>query len=125
MVLCGGQRQGRLPIHKGKETSLLSVQEFLDLDPWFQCRVVMSTTQGEAWTLPDMDAVSWGMEETVFTTVERTELQAYGQPLNLGSMRCGVIGLSRSVAVEWAPLGIRVNCVCPWMARTPLLEAAA
>ena len=27
--------------------------------------------------------------------------------------RAGVIGLSRSVAVEWAPLGIRVNCIAP------------
>lgn len=27
--------------------------------------------------------------------------------------RAGVIHLSRSVAVEWAPLGIRVNCIAP------------
>jgi len=27
--------------------------------------------------------------------------------------RSGVIGLSRAVAVEWAPLNIRVNCVAP------------
>ena len=27
--------------------------------------------------------------------------------------RSGVIGLSRAVAVEWAPLDIRVNCVAP------------
>ena len=27
--------------------------------------------------------------------------------------RSGVIGLTRSVAVEWAPLGIRTNCVAP------------
>src|SRR5262249_16896986 len=27
--------------------------------------------------------------------------------------RSGVIGLSRAVAVEWAPLKIRVNCVAP------------
>ncbi|CAE8633305.1 unnamed protein product, partial [Polarella glacialis] len=32
--------------------------------------------------------------------------------------------LSTSLACEWGPLGIRVNCVCPWMARTPLLEEA-
>lgn len=27
--------------------------------------------------------------------------------------RSGVVGLSRAVAVEWAPLGIRVNCIAP------------
>lgn len=32
--------------------------------------------------------------------------------------------LSRSLGCEWGPLGIRVNCVCPWMTLTPLLEEA-
>ena len=27
--------------------------------------------------------------------------------------RAGVIGVTRTVAVEWAPLGIRVNCIAP------------
>ena len=42
-----------------------------------------------------------------------------------------VIGLSRSVAVEWAPLGIRINCVAPgaietegWKVYTPEARAA-
>ena len=32
--------------------------------------------------------------------------------------RAGVIGVSRTVAVEWAPLGIRVNCVTPGLIGT-------
>lgn len=32
--------------------------------------------------------------------------------------------LSRSLGCEWGPLGIRVNCVCPWMTVTPMLEDA-
>jgi Tropinone reductase 1 len=32
--------------------------------------------------------------------------------------------LSRSLGCEWGPLGIRVNCVCPWMTMTPMLEEA-
>ena len=45
--------------------------------------------------------------------------------------RAGVIGLSRSVAVEWAPLNIRINCVAPgaietegWKVYTPEARAA-
>lgn len=45
--------------------------------------------------------------------------------------RAGVIALSRSVAVEWAPLSIRVNCVAPgaietegWNVYTPEVRAA-
>ncbi len=33
--------------------------------------------------------------------------------------RSGIIGLSRAVAVEWAPLGIRVNCIAPGAIETP------
>jgi citronellol/citronellal dehydrogenase len=32
--------------------------------------------------------------------------------------RAGVIGVSRTVAIEWAPLGIRVNCVAPGLIGT-------
>lgn len=36
--------------------------------------------------------------------------------------RAGVIHLSKTVAVEWAPLGIRVNCVAPGVIATEGME---
>lgn len=35
--------------------------------------------------------------------------------------KAGVIGLTRSLALEWSPLGIRVNAVAPGATRTPMI----
>ena len=35
------------------------------------------------------------------------------QTTHSAAARAGVVYLSKSVAVEWAPLGIRVNCIAP------------
>jgi len=36
--------------------------------------------------------------------------------------KAGVIGLTRHLAYEWGPLGIRVNALCPGETLTPLIE---
>jgi NAD(P)-dependent dehydrogenase (short-subunit alcohol dehydrogenase family) len=37
--------------------------------------------------------------------------------------KTGIVGLTRAVAMDAAPYGVRVNCVCPAFTDTPLVEA--
>ncbi len=37
----------------------------------------------------------------------------------------GVVGMTKAVALEFAKEGIRANCVCPGLIRTPMLETLA
>ena len=36
--------------------------------------------------------------------------------------KAGVVSLTRSMALDYAETGLRVNCVCPGIVHTPMLE---
>ena len=42
---------------------------------------------------------------------------------NYAASKAGIVGLTRAVAMDAAPYGVRVNCVCPAFTDTPLVEA--
>jgi Tropinone reductase 1 len=51
-------------------------------------------------------------------------MRSSGTGVAYAMSKAAMIHMSEALACEWAPEGIRVNAVSPWMARTPLLEAA-
>ncbi|MCB2141220.1 SDR family oxidoreductase [bacterium] len=49
----------------------------------------------------------------------------HGIPENVAyvASKHGVVGLTKSLVIEWARYGIRVNCVCPGLTATPLVKS--
>jgi NAD(P)-dependent dehydrogenase (short-subunit alcohol dehydrogenase family) len=59
---------------------------------------------------------------TIVNTASVAGLNAGAGPAASSACKAAVISLTRSAAVELAPLRIRVNAVCPGLILTPLLE---
>ena len=58
----------------------------------------------------------------VFVSSASAELGLPGQAAYTAS-KAGLVGLARTLAAEWGPLGIRVNVVMPGMIATPKVRA--
>ena len=93
---------------------------------------VINTNLNGTWYMMQAAAQRWRDRKhpgSIVNIVVVTTHGLYGIAHTIAA-RSGVIGLSRAVAVEWAPLNIRVNCVAPgaietegWKVYTP--EATA
>ena len=94
---------------------------------------VINTNLNGTWHMMQAAARRWrdaGQPGSIVNIVVVTTHGLYGVAHTIAA-RSGVIGLTRSVAVEWAPLGIRVNCIAPgaietegWKVYTPEARAA-
>ncbi len=76
---------------------------------------VINTNLSGTWYMMQAAAQRWRDRKhpgSIFNIVVVTTHGLYGIAHTIAA-RAGVIGLSRAVAVEWAPLNIRVNCVAP------------
>lgn len=76
---------------------------------------VIDTNLNGTWFMMQAAAQRWRDAKrpgAIVNIVVVTTHGLYGIAHSIAA-RSGVIGLSRAVAVEWAPLGIRVNCVAP------------
>jgi citronellol/citronellal dehydrogenase len=76
---------------------------------------VINTNLNGTWYMMQAAAQRWRDHKhpgSIVNIVVVTTHGLYGIAHTIAA-RSGVIGLSRAVAVEWAPLHIRVNCVAP------------
>jgi citronellol/citronellal dehydrogenase len=76
---------------------------------------VINTNLNGTWYMMQAAAQRWRDHKhpgSIVNIVVVTTHGLYGIAHSIAA-RSGVIGLSRAVAVEWAPLNIRVNCVAP------------
>lgn len=94
---------------------------------------VINTNLNGTWFMMKAAAQHWRDAKhagSIVNIVVVTTHGLYGIAHSIAA-RSGVIGLSRAIAVEWAPLGIRVNCIAPgaietegWKVYTPEARAA-
>ena len=94
---------------------------------------VINTNLNGTWRMMQAAARRWRDAKqpgSIVNIVVVTTHGLYGVAHTIAA-RAGVIGLSRAVAVEWAPLGIRVNCIAPgaietggWKVYSPEARAA-
>ena len=85
---------------------------------------VITNNLNGSWFLMQQAAQHWrdhGGHGSIVNVVVVTDRGMPGIAHTVAA-RAGVIGVTRTVAVEWAPLGIRVNCVAPGLIDTEGLQ---
>jgi NAD(P)-dependent dehydrogenase (short-subunit alcohol dehydrogenase family) len=114
------------------------------LDIGVNCAGIVRSGKAEEMTEDDWDAVLDVNLKGVFLCCQAEAgvmlPRSYGKIINIGSMsasivnrpqnqvgynasKAGVVHLTRTCAAEWAPRGVRVNCISPGYTVTPLLQA--
>lgn len=82
---------------------------------------VVNTNLNGTWYMMQGAARYWrdaGRPGSIVTIVVVTDQGLHGVAHTIAA-RSGVIGLSRALAVEWAPMNIRINCIAPGVIETP------
>jgi len=98
-------------------------QAAIDFSPkgW---NAVVDTNLNGTWYMMQQAARRWRDGKRGGAIVNIVAVVGRGMPgvAHTCAARAGVIALSKTVAIEWAPLGIRINCVAPGAIMTEGME---
>jgi NAD(P)-dependent dehydrogenase (short-subunit alcohol dehydrogenase family) len=83
----------------------------------------------------DLDGVYWGLKfagrvmvpqrrGAIVNTASVAGIRGSNGLSAYNAAKHGVVGLTRNAALEFAPAGVRVNCICPGIIDTPLVAQA-
>jgi 3-oxoacyl-[acyl-carrier protein] reductase len=112
---------GISPKHGGKKAPVRDMTS----EEW---RTVIDVNLTAAFTasracIPDFEAQRWGRVISIASVAARSRSDVAGA--HYAATKAGLIGFSRVLAVELAPLGVTVNCVAPGQIDTGMTDAAA
>ncbi|WP_029891325.1 SDR family oxidoreductase [Polycyclovorans algicola] len=98
-------------------------QNAIDISPkgW---NAVVTNNLSNTWFVMQRAAQRWRDLERGGSIVNVIVVLERGMPgvAHTQAARAGIVGAMRTVAVEWAPLGIRVNCVAPGLTASEGLD---
>lgn len=82
---------------------------------------VVNTNLNGTWRMMQAAARLWRDAERPGSIINIVVVTTHGLHgvAHTVAARSGVVGLTRALAVEWAPLAIRVNCIAPGVIETP------
>jgi NAD(P)-dependent dehydrogenase (short-subunit alcohol dehydrogenase family) len=122
-------RHGRIDIwcnNAGLGSSSGMIKGVVDTtaDEWLQLLSTNLTSVGLCCrhVLPVMAAAGSG---AIVNTSSGSAIVGTGHADAYSASKAGVLGLTRSLAADWASSGIRINCVCPGCVDTPMYAAAS